>query len=493
VTDDAHPGPLAGLSRRERMVATRFAEGLTYREIGAQLCVAPATVRMHLEVVYRKLGIHTKAALVSLVATQRAHGPSRAQAGHGALPTLAVLPFANLAGDARWDRLADGLTQDLMTDLVRHTELQVIARDTMLSCKERQADLQVIGAELGADYALGGSVQASGGQVRVTARLLETGTGAHVWAERYHRAEGELFAIQDEVVQSVGGAIGGWSGRLVHARREVARRRPPASLEAYDLYLLAIEQKHRFTRAGNAEAIRLLSRAVELDPDLARAWTVLGLAHAVAASNGFTDDPSAAVECWRACTERALALDPWNPKARMSLGDLHGVAGDLAAAAREYERALVDGGGDADILAFLAASFALVTGEPERAVALGRRALALDPHAPPWYFGALGRAEFVSGRYDESIATLHRAPPEAPVTLLFLAMAHARRQEAEQSLNIATRLRALAPGFTVEGFIRDYPVTNPPAIAATRAGAAAAGLLIDSGLAGQPSRVAASR
>ena len=170
----------------------------------------------------------------------------------------------------------------------------MIARNSTPTYKGKAVDVRRVGQELGVRYVLEGSIQAAAGRVRVTAQLIDATTGGHLWAERYDRPEADLFAIQDEVARNVAGALGGWYGRLNKARREEARRRPPASLEAYDLYLLGLEQKHRFTKESMAEAIRLFSRAVELDPGFARGWTMLGLAYNLSVASGFVDDPSAA-------------------------------------------------------------------------------------------------------------------------------------------------------------------------------------------------------
>ena len=225
-------------------------------------------------------------------------------------PGLAVLPFANLSGDPKWERLADGISGDIITDLARLHDFLVIARNSSFAYKTKAVDVRQVGKELGVRYVLEGTLQASGEKVRVTAELVDAATGAHVWAGRYERPQGDLFAIQDEVTEQVVNTIGGWGGRLARADRNAVKRRPPASLEAYDLYLLGIEQKHRFSRESIAEAIRLFSRAVDLDPGFARAWTALALAHNTAAANGFTDDLVGEQKRWRECIEKALVLDP---------------------------------------------------------------------------------------------------------------------------------------------------------------------------------------
>jgi TolB-like protein len=393
------------------------------------------------------------------------------------LLSIAVLPFTNLSGgQPKWERLADGISGDIITDLARLNESFVIARNSSFAYKNKPVDVRQIGKELGVRYVLEGSLQASNMKVRVTAELVDTTTGSHVWAGRYDRPQGDLFAIQDNVTEQVVNTIGGWGGRVARADRDAVKRKPPASLEAYDLFLLGIEQKHEFTRESNANAIGLFSRAVELDPGFARAWLALGLAHDVAAANGFADDAPAAEKHCRKCIEKALALDPFDPKARIFMADLQAKSGDLANTAEEYRQALAASIGDADTLALAAGSLALVIGDPNQGTELARRAIRLNPSTPSWYFSMLGRTEYVRGAYKESIAALQHAPPQLPGTLLFLAMAHAQMHEIDESQKIVARLRAEFPSFTVQGFIQGYPVTSPVALDAIRDGSSKAGL-----------------
>jgi TolB-like protein len=199
--------------------------------------------------------------------------------------SIAVLPFDNLARDQRWDRLADGLLADIITGLARHQDLCVVARHTMLTYKGRSADVQTISRELDVGYILDGSIQATGGRVRVEVQLVDASSAAR-WSARYDRPDEDLFAIQDEITDNVVNTLVTWGGLLARVRGELAKRKPPMSLEGYELYLLGVEQLDTFTRRGNTEAIRLLSRALKLDPGLARAWTALALAHCMAECYG---------------------------------------------------------------------------------------------------------------------------------------------------------------------------------------------------------------
>ena len=290
----------------------------------------------------------------------------------------------------------------------------MIARQTMLSYKGRRDDVRSIGRELNADYVIEGTLQADRQRVRICVQLVDAGTGVDLWTARYERSAEDLFAMLDSVTENVINVLATCHGKLANLRRDAARRKPPASLQAYDCYLLGLEQKHLFTRASNKEAIRLLARAVELDPGLARAWTALALAHAVDACNGFTNDVSASIESWSTCVKQALALDPADIHARICLADLRALQGDIDAAVEEHDRVLAAAPNDADSLALLAGSLALVSGNPKQGYELAKRAIRLNPHTP-WYFGMLGRCSLrpwpppgVAGRAASICARLAR-------------------------------------------------------------------------------------
>ena len=222
-----------------------------------------------------------------------------------------MIPFDNLSGDEFWTRLADGLSADIIIDLARDPDLAVIARQTMISYKGRRDDVRTIGRELGADYVLAGTLQAVAQEVRIAVQLVDAGTGVALWTARYDRPAEDLFAMQDSVTENVINVLGTWCGKLAKLGREVARRRQPANLRAYDCYLLGIEACQKITPSSNREAIRLQSRAVELDPGLARAWAALGIAYSVEAFNGYSPDPATVVQ--------TFAEHAWNKPCSLTL------------------------------------------------------------------------------------------------------------------------------------------------------------------------------
>jgi TolB-like protein len=456
------------LSDRERAVAEKFAVGLTYREISEALFIAPSTVRTHLASIYDKLGVRNKVALAAHFAGAPSARPGGLSPPSDAPPVLAIFPIECLNSEERWRRFADGLSSDITIDLARYAGLPVIAFHTMKSLGSKPADFAADGKALGANFIVSGQLRAEDQRVRLTIELADAGNGVSLWSERYDRPVEDIFTLQDSLTESVINVLAGSYGALATVGRNAVRRKSPASLRAYDCYLLGVEQQDTFSRAGNAEAIRLVSRALELDPTLVGAWTELAYAYSIEACNGFSDDVPTSIENWRMAVENAIQLDPTDSHACACLGDLRGCLGDFEGAERAYQRALEYGSNHADTLALLAGSKALVAGDPSEAIPLIERAMRLNPLAPPWYFGMQGRILFVAGRHREAIAALRRSSPDSPNVLMFLALAQAAVSETGEAARIAARLKAEFPDFSVERFIAAYPVTNPHAVQAIR-------------------------
>ena len=201
-------------------------------------------------------------------------------------PSIAVLPFQNMSGDAEQDYFADGMVEEIITALSRMRWLFVIARNSSFTYKGRAVDVKQVGRELGVRYVLEGSVRKAGGQVRITGQLIDAATGAHLWAERFDGGLEDIFDLQDQVTASVVGAI---APKLEQAEIERAQRKPTESLDAYDYFLRGMAAFHQWTREGNNEALRLLLQGNRARPRFRRGlWhggTVL-----LPAQNGWLGD-----------------------------------------------------------------------------------------------------------------------------------------------------------------------------------------------------------
>lgn len=252
-------------------------------------------------------------------------------------PSIAVLPFAAIGGEAGADTFAEGLAEDITTDLSRLRFLFVIARASTLAWRDRPVDVRQVGRDLGVRYVLEGSVRTAGGRIRVTAQLADAETGAQLWAERYDRQLTDIFTLQDEITRSVVAAI---EPTLYDAEGFRAARRPPDSIDAWGLVVRAIGLISRVGRRQNEEARALLERAIALAPDYARARAVLAWAEWWSALCYWWDDTSAGYASAARSAQEAVVLDPQEPWARMMLGLASSTGRQHARAIAELRAAL---------------------------------------------------------------------------------------------------------------------------------------------------------
>src|SRR5262249_24482041 len=208
-------------------------------------------------------------------------------------PSIAVLPFVNLSGDPTQEYFADGVVEDIITALSHIGWLFVIARNSSFTYKGRAVDVKQVGRELGVRYVLEGSLRRAANRVRITAQLIDATTGAHLWAERLESALDDIFELQDQVTESVVGAI---APQLERAEIERAKRKPTASLSAYDFYLRGMANLHRGTRDAIDEALTLFGEAMRLDPDFASACGMAAWCHLWRKINGWMSDRTREVD-----------------------------------------------------------------------------------------------------------------------------------------------------------------------------------------------------
>jgi TolB-like protein/class 3 adenylate cyclase len=324
-------------------------------------------------------------------------------------PSIAVLPFNNLGGDDATTRLADGITEDIITDLARFPEFEVVSRNSTGVYKDKTVDVRQVGKDLGVGYVLEGSFQRQGERLRATAQLIDATTGTHIWSERWDRPVEEVFALQTELAEQVANRLGSGAGLIQEAGRKAAKRKRPESLGAYELYLLGTERLEQSTKDSVDEAVRLLRQAVTLDPTLARAWVELCWAYG--GMVGFGADAATAQRAARDAAERAVALDPSDAEAHAAVGDAFGQAGDFTRAEAEYEESLRLNPGSAEMLTFYA-GWASSFGKPERGAEAADRAIRLNPHHLPWHAKQFSYAYFNAGRNEDALHMLERLTPD---------------------------------------------------------------------------------
>jgi adenylate cyclase len=251
-------------------------------------------------------------------------------------PSIVVLPFDNMSGDPEQEYFADGITEDLTTDLSRNLLLFVIARNSAFTYKGRAVRVEDVGRELGVRYALEGSVRKVGDHVRINAQLIDATSGLHLWSERYDRELKDIFGLQNEIVTAILDSVGVEIESEEFAR---AHRKPTDDLSAYDAFVRAISHMRRMTRVDLAEARRWAERAIELDPRYAEAHHALGITYRTEFMAGWDLDPRL-LDRADEHLQRCLELDPSVPACQLGLATRDFQRGSVADAIRHAERAI---------------------------------------------------------------------------------------------------------------------------------------------------------
>jgi adenylate cyclase len=355
-------------------------------------------------------------------------------------PSIAVLPFANLSSDLEQEYFADGLTEDILTALARFAQLTVIARNSTFVYKGRAVSIAEVGRDLRVRYVLEGSVRRSGDRVRVTAQLIEAATSAHLWAERYDRAITDIFAVQDEITEQIVIRL------VINIERSIieqARRKPPESFDAYELFLHGREQRNASRPDATVAAEQQFERSVALDPGFAPAHAEIAYIQYLYVT--WRRDPEkrdAQLVKGFASAHRALALEASLPLANRALGMLHLRAREYADAITWMRRAVALNPGEAESYAWLANVLSFV-GRSAEALEQLAHAMRLDPLHPPLWDFYTGRALVHLGRYEEALTPLDTALRRAPFfghiqLYKAAALAHlGRADEARTALSVS--------------------------------------------------------
>ena len=365
-------------------------------------------------------------------------------------PSIAVLPFANLSEDPKQEYFSDGITNDIITDLSKFGSLYVIASNTVFTYKGKPVKVQDVSREIGVRYVLEGSVQRAGERVRVNVQLIDATAGHHLWAERYDRDLKDLFALQDEIVQTI---VSSLAVKVSAAESERAMRKDTDSLEAYDYLLRGWEYLSRITRPANVEARQLFQRAIELDPRYASAYVGLGWTYRRAVGHGWTEFPDQALQQAHDFAQKALSLEE-SAAAHRLLGYVYLVWAEYDLASREMERAIELNPNDWDSRT-IQGSVMLYTGRPDEAIRTFETALRFDPTMDSDRVFELGLAYYVKGRYDDAIKILEQnlgRNPDHVFSHVPLAAAFAQVGRSEDAAREVAAVRRLHPFFEVASF-----------------------------------------
>jgi TolB-like protein/class 3 adenylate cyclase/Tfp pilus assembly protein PilF len=368
--------------------------------------------------------------------------------------SIAVLPFENIGNDPKWDRFADGITEDIITDLSHSKDLIVIARNSTEVYKGQPVDIRQIGRDLNVKYVLEGSIQSLGERIRVTAQLIEAASGSHIWSERYDRPVDDLFEVQNDVTQRIAATIAGSEGAVAEAERTLLRRKPPANLTAFDTYLLAMEAKHKVTRESLIEAEGLFRKAIELDPQLARAYYGLATVQMYLIDLGLAPSVEETLSKMMAAAHKAVELDPDDGKTHLALGGAYAYQGKAEQAIAEFDRAETLSPSDADLLLVIAWTIPAF-GESERAVSLAEKALKLNPHYPDWYNQGLSLVFFFGEQYGKSAKYRLLVKEPAALDYAFLAMAYAYLGRTGDAEAAAANVKKLDPTWIAERYLSE--------------------------------------
>jgi adenylate cyclase len=370
-------------------------------------------------------------------------------------PSIAVLPFQNMSGDPDQEYFADGMVEEIITALSRFKSLFVIARNSSFSYKGKSPDIRQVGRELGVRYVLEGSVRKASGKIRIAGQLIDAVTGAHIWADRFERDLTDVFALQDEVAVAVVSAI---QPKLLQTEIEMATRRRPENLTAYDCYLRAQQQYYLTTREGLAEAIRLAHRALELDPRFGCVAALAGVCRMVNVLYGYAADPQFERKEAVQLIRLALSVDDGDPDtlAYAALTSAF-MVGDS-----ETEIELADRAVALNPNSFYAwagrGHVHKIAGLPEEAIRSFERAIRMSPVDPRLHFTfvGMGLALIELGRFDEAVVAGKKALRQNPSysqAYRCLASAFAHLGRDAEAREVAARLLEVDPAFTISAFI----------------------------------------
>ncbi len=378
--------------------------------------------------------------------------------------SIAVLPFNNLSGDAEREYFADGITDDLITDLSKISGLFVIARDSTYVYKGEPLDLRDIARKLNARYVVHGNVRRVEERVRINVQMVDTTAGHQIWAERYDGKLDNVFELQDEITHKIVSAL---AVRVSPEEQENLTALRSPSLKAYDYFL---QGRHHFyfyaNKEENEKARRFYQKAIEIDPDFAMAYAMLAWTHAFDAMNGWTDMREHSLGLAYALAKKAIAVNDVLPVAYFVMGIVYREKGEYTKALVEAEEAIRIDPSYANAHVLLATLF-YYTGQPRDGLEVMKRAMRLNPHHPHNYPFHLGQAYFVLGQYNEAIGAFRRGLetyPDSERLHVWLAAAYGQSGQTSEAEWEMAQVLTLDPDFTLARIQLAFPFKSPGAL-----------------------------
>ncbi len=401
-------------------------------------------------------------ALAALIARRRAAHPEPTPPARMTQPpptapgtsrvSICVLPFANQSADPDQQAFSDGITGDIITELSRWRLLAVRSRSTSFRYRGNAVDVEQVARELNVRFVVEGSVRRIGERIRINVELIDTESGSQVWGERFDRAQADLFAVQDQVVQQIVSTL---VGRVQVSDVERARRKPPASLDAYECFLRGNALPWDDPE-GAAEATRLFEKAIELDPDYGLAHGMLAMMRCAQWRNDPASSDAALDEAYT-LAKRAVELDDGE-------STCHSLLGQICLYRRAFERALQHMHRSVEInpnnqwnVADMGQVLTFV-GQAEQALDWFTRAKEIDPYFdPPWYWRQAGQAFMVLRRYEEALSMFAHIPVRTFRIAAYIGACHARLGDVELARTLAAECLSLRPDFSVRQFMTREP------------------------------------
>jgi adenylate cyclase len=369
-------------------------------------------------------------------------------------PSVAVLPLTNISGDPKEDYFSDGITEDIITELSRFSDLFVIARNSSFQYKGKSPDVREVGRELGVHYILEGSIRRSDDRVRISVQLIDAMTGTHRWAERYDRTLKDVFAVQDEVARSTAAIL------AAHVNKGEAERtllKAPTGWKAYDYYIRAADSYSKYLASLDPAALdstqRLLERSLSLDPTYSRAYATLSRTLTMVWSNPSNRDHlnSAVLERAFQLASKGVQFDPNLPQAHSQLGMVLLRLGQHEESIAEFERAVDLNPNFSDWRFAIALIYA---SRPKRAVKILESHMRLDPFYAPMVPCWLGFSYFVLKRYSDALSVLRASISRAAnfrSCHVWLAATYARLGQLDYASFEAGQVLRIDPNYTIEG------------------------------------------
>ncbi len=367
-------------------------------------------------------------------------------------PSIAVLPFDNMSGGDEQTYFADGISEDIISDLSRYASLSVIARNSSFSFKGTAKNIIDIGQELNATYVVEGSVRKAGNKVRINVQLIDARNGTHLWADRYDRELEDVFAVQDEITKIIVGIL---PGRIDAADTELVKRKAPTSMDAHDCLLRGRYHHYQGTVEDNKIAIESLKRSIMKDPSYAPAYAELSCTYGQSWTRGFIPAEISLPACVENA-EKAYAIDESDVECHRLLCEIRLIQSDFERSKYHHNRAFSINPNDPRIVSQKGVLF-MWSGQPDEGIKWIDRANDLDPFALNGRAYNIARCHFIAERFDESIRYLKKISNIQMPEHVFFAAAYCKSGDLEKAKEHRELALKLSHDFTVSAFVKTLP------------------------------------